>query len=108
AAAVARSRSHRPQSRAMRELNAEYLGFAFLVRPAASADARAVAAGDLPPAHWFWSVVRRFWSNYSHVAVAALIVNVLALASPLFIMNVYDPVGRNGALASLAPSQTGM
>src|SRR6476620_3872169 len=29
----------RPQSRAMRELNAEYLGFAFLVRPAASADA---------------------------------------------------------------------
>ena len=42
------SSSARPQSRPMRELNAEYLGFAFLVRPAASADARAVAAGDLP------------------------------------------------------------
>ena len=98
----------RPQSRAMRELNAEYLGFAFLVRPAASADARAVAAGDLPRAHWFWSVVRRFWSNYSHVAVAALIVNVLALASPLFIMNVYDRVVPNGAMASMVALSIGM
>ena len=71
----------RPQSRSLRELDAEYLGYAFLVRPAASADARAVAAGDLPRAHWFWSVVRRFWSNYSHVAIAALIVNMLALAA---------------------------
>jgi ATP-binding cassette subfamily C protein LapB len=102
------SRRTRPQSRAMRELNAEYLGFAFLVRPAASADARAVAAGDLPRAHWFWSVVRRFWSNYSHVAVAALIVNVLALASPLFIMNVYDRVVPNGAMASMVALSIGM
>ena len=102
------SSSTRPQSRSMRELNAEYLGFAFLVRPAASADARAVAAGDLPRAHWFWSVVRRFWSNYSHVAVAALIVNVLALASPLFIMNVYDRVVPNGAMASLVALSIGM
>ena len=102
------SSSTPPQSRSMRELNAEYLGFAFLVRPAASADARAVAAGDLPRAHWFWSVVRRFWSNYSHVAVAALIVNVLALASPLFIMNVYDRVVPNGAMASLVALSIGM
>ena len=102
------SSSTRPQSRSMRELNAEYLGFAFLVRPAASADARAVAAGDLPRAHWFWSVVRRFWSNYSHVAVAALIVNMLALASPLFIMNVYDRVVPNGAMASLVALSIGM
>ena len=37
-----------PQPRPLRELNAEYLGFAFLVRPVASSDPRAVAAGDLP------------------------------------------------------------
>ncbi|MGB6348567.1 MAG: type I secretion system permease/ATPase, partial [Pseudolabrys sp.] len=41
------------QSRALAELSDEYLGFAFLVRPASAADARAVAAGDLPRAHWF-------------------------------------------------------
>src|SRR3954468_9866874 len=50
---------------------ADYLGYAFLVRPLPSTDPRAVAAGDLPRDHWFWSVVGRFWSNYSHVALAA-------------------------------------
>ena len=97
-----------PQPRTLRELNAEYFGFAFLVRPAASADPRAVAAGDLPRAHWFWSVARRFWSNYSHVAVAALLINLLALASPLFIMNVYDRVVPNGAMASMIALSIGM
>jgi ATP-binding cassette subfamily C protein LapB len=97
-----------PQSRSLNELSDEYLGFAFFVRPTAAADARAVAAGDLPHAHWFWSVVRRFWSNYSHVATAALIVNMLALASPLFIMNVYDRVVPNGAIPSLVALSIGM
>lgn len=96
------------QLRPLSELSVEYLGYAFLVRPASAADARAVAAGDLPRSHWFWSVVSRFWSNYSHVAIAALIVNVLALASPLFIMNVYDRVVPNGAIASLIALSVGM
>jgi len=99
---------HPAQLRPLAELADEYLGYAFFIRPAASADARAVAAGDLPRAHWFWTVVRRFWSNYSHVATAALIVNMLALASPLFIMNVYDRVVPNGAMASMIALSIGM
>jgi ATP-binding cassette, subfamily C, bacterial LapB len=95
-------------SRPLADLAVEYLGYVYLIRPAAAADPRAVAAGDLPRAHWFWSVVRRFWSNYSHVATAALIVNVLALASPLFIMSVYDRVIPNGAIASLVALSIGM
>jgi ATP-binding cassette subfamily C protein LapB len=86
----------------------EYSGYAFFVRPAAEADPRAVAAGDLPRTHWFWSVVQRFWQNYSHVAIAALIVNILALASPLFIMNVYDRVIPNGAIPSLIALAVGL
>ena len=89
-------------------LAADYVGYAFFVRPAANADARAVAAGDLPKRHWFWSVVRRFWANYSHVALAALIINLLALASPLFIMSVYDRVIPNGAIPSLIALSAGM
>jgi ATP-binding cassette subfamily C protein LapB len=85
-----------------------YLGYAFLARPVATADPRAVAAGDLPKAHWFWSVAQRFWPNYSHVAIAAFIVNVLALATPLFIMNVYDRVIPNGAIASLIALSIGL
>jgi ATP-binding cassette subfamily C protein LapB len=87
---------------------ADYLGYAFLARPMPAADPRAVASGDLPRAHWFWSVVSRFWGNYSHVAVAAFIVNVLALAAPLFIMNVYDRVIPNGAIPSLIALSIGL
>src|SRR5262249_6261673 len=81
----------------------DYLGYAFFVRPASTANPRTIAAGgaDLPKAHWFWSVVKRFWKNYTHVAIAAFIVNMLALASPLFTMSVYDRVVPNGAIASL-------
>lgn len=86
----------------------DYTGYSFLVRPSATANPRTVAAGDLPRAHWFWSVVTRFWPNYSHVAISALIVNILALASPLFIMSVYDRVIPNGAIPSLIALSIGM
>ena len=86
----------------------KYLGYAFLARPAAATDARTAAAGNLPKAHWFWSTVKQFWPNYSHVAIAALLVNVLALASPLFIMSVYDRVIPNGAIASLIALSIGL
>jgi ATP-binding cassette subfamily C protein LapB len=82
-------------------IQANYAGFCYLVRPASVADPRAVATGDLPKAHWFWSVVGRFGANYSHVAIAAFIVNMLALAAPLFTMSVYDRVIPNGAIPSL-------
>lgn len=89
-------------------LGSLYSGYAFLVKPAATADARTVAAGDLPQSHWFWSVVRKFGSNYGHVALAALLVNLLALAAPLFTMNVYDRVVPNGAIPSLVALAVGL
>jgi len=98
----------RPTSRSFAAIARDYTGYAFLIRPALAADARATAAGDLPRRHWFWSVVTRFWTNYSHVAIAALIINLLALASPLFIMNVYDRVVPNGAIPSLVALSIGM
>jgi ATP-binding cassette, subfamily C, bacterial LapB len=89
-------------------LSAGYTGFALLVRPATANDPRANSVGDLPRGHWFWSVVLKFWANYSHVAIAAFLINVLALASPLFIMNVYDRVIPNGAIPSLIALSIGM
>lgn len=87
---------------------AQYTGFAYFVRPANVADPRAVAAGDVPRNHWFWSVVKQFGANYSHVAIAAFIVNVLALATPLFTMSVYDRVIPNGAIPSLVALSIGL
>ena len=97
-----------PRTHPLQELSADYLGYAFFARPAAEADPRAVAAGDLPRPHWFWSVVKGFWPNYSHVAIAAFLVNVLGLAAPLFIMSVYDRVVPNGAIASMVALSIGM
>ena len=97
-----------PQIRTFDSLNSDHMGYVFFVRPTATADARAVSAGNMPTDHWFWSVVLRYWSNYSHVAIAAFVINTLALATPLFIMNVYDRVVPNGATASLIALAIGM
>jgi ATP-binding cassette subfamily C protein LapB len=98
----------RPKSITSKQLSADYLGYAFFVRPLSEANPRATAAGNLPKKHWFWSTALRFMSNYSHVGMAALIINALALASPLFIMSVYDRVVPNGALPSLVALGIGM
>ncbi|MGF6432249.1 ATP-binding cassette subfamily C protein LapB [Bradyrhizobium elkanii] len=89
-------------------LATDYTGYAFLVRSAPQADARAVAAGDIPKSHWFWSVVKTHWRSYGHIAVAAFLTNILALATPLFTMSVYDRVIPNGAIPSLIALSIGM
>lgn len=102
------SRPSTPQIVPIRAIAAEYTGYAFLVRAAVEADARAVAAGNLPRDHWFWSVVKVHWRSYGHIALAALLTNLLALATPLFIMSVYDRVIPNGAIPSLVALSIGM
>jgi ATP-binding cassette, subfamily C, bacterial LapB len=89
-------------------LESGYLGYAFFVRPAPAIDERMVAAGEVPKRHWFWGVVSRFGTNYVQVAIAAFTVNVLALATPLFMMNVYDRVVPNGAIPSLLALAIGL
>jgi ATP-binding cassette subfamily C protein LapB len=98
----------KPHTRQIRAINAEYTGYAFLIRAAVEADARTVAAGDLPRKHWFWSVVKVHWRSYGHIALAAFLINMIALATPLFIMSVYDRVVPNGAIPSLIALSIGM
>lgn len=96
------------KSKSAASLADSYSGYMFLARPEPTADDRTAASGDLPTNHWFWSVVRRFGSNYGHVALAAFLVNMLALAAPLFTMNVYDRVVPNGAIPSLVALAIGL
>jgi ATP-binding cassette subfamily C protein LapB len=51
--------------------------------------------------HWFWSEVWKVRREFWPVLLAALIVNLLALAVPLFTMNVYDRVIPNKAVPTL-------
>lgn len=64
-----------------------------LLRPEVSApDARVDDYIKPFEANWFWKLALHDWRRYSDVMLASLIANVLALASMLFSMQVYDRV----------------
>ncbi len=51
--------------------------------------------------HWFWSEIWKIRREFWPVMLAALVVNLLSFAMPLFTMNVYDRVIPNKAAATL-------
>lgn len=51
--------------------------------------------------HWFWHVFLQLRSHYGDCVIAAILINVLALAGSMFSMNVYDRIVPNGATHSL-------
>lgn len=66
-----------------------------------SEDASVGQAAEIERPHWLTSTLKPFWRTYLQVGLAALFINVIALASPLFTMNVYDRVLPNEAIATL-------
>ncbi len=83
------------------ELQSEYTGYAIFARGRFQFDSRSsrIALGEYRP--WFWGTLLRFWPIYSHVLLASVLINTFVLASPLFIMNVYDRVVPNNAIETL-------
>lgn len=51
--------------------------------------------------HWLYGTLGAFWRSYSRVALAAIFINLLAIASPIFTMNVYDRILPNKSISSL-------
>ena len=51
--------------------------------------------------HWFWSELRKERHAFRPVLLASLLINLLAIALPLFSMNVYDRVIPNRATSTL-------
>ena len=90
-----------PTSIAISDLQSRYGEYAFFVRPRAQLDERAGVRALDQSRDWFWAAIKRHKKIYYEVAVAAIVVNVLALASPLFTMNVYDRVIPNNAFPTL-------
>ncbi len=82
-------------------LRARYAGVTLYARPQHRFDARTPQIKGTRAGHWFWSVMAENRRLYRDVLVAALIINVFALALPLFSMNVYDRVVPNNAIETL-------
>jgi ATP-binding cassette subfamily C protein LapB len=90
------------------DLARDYSGHCMFARRSArlpAEDGGGLAEGT---GHWFWSAVGRLWRTYLVVALAAAFINLLALASPLFTMNVYDRVLPNKAIPTLWVLAIGM
>ena len=82
-------------------LEERYTGIAILVRPRFRFDRRAPEVGQVKNRHWFWGAM---WANapvYRDVLLAAGLINIFAIALPLFTMNVYDRVVPNRAMETL-------
>ncbi|MFJ5285129.1 type I secretion system permease/ATPase [Pseudomonas sp. NPDC088429] len=78
-----------------------YAGFAILMKPKAKVDSR---AGDETPhgsGHWLLTTLWRYRRYYRSAAIGAVLINILALASIFFTMNVYDRVVPNQAFVTL-------
>lgn len=79
---------------------ADYSGYAIFFQPNVDKSGRSERVLQ-SKGHWFWSTIAVYWRDYMHVALAALLINLLALATPLFTMNVYDRVVPNQAIPTL-------
>jgi ATP-binding cassette subfamily C protein LapB len=86
---------------ALDELEPRYLGQAIYCRPAYRPDDRVNSTSEEAEGHWFWDVIRGNRRLYADVLIAALFVNLFAMAMPLFVMNVYDRVVPNQATDTL-------
>ena len=85
------------------ELESRYSGVVMFVRPHFRFDAGTPAAAERTSGtrHWFWSALLEQRFVYRDVLLAALLINLFALAFPMFSMNVYDRVVPNNAFETL-------
>lgn len=86
---------------AINELELRFAGYYIVAKAKFSFDQRAPMVGKVRMRHWFWGTLAENSRIYRDIMVAAFVVNMFALAMPLFTMNVYDRVVPNRAVETL-------
>lgn len=89
------------QVMSLAQLDALYIGYAIFAKPIYRFDKRTADVKAQRKSHWFWGVMAGSWRIYRDVLLASLLINLFALANPLFVMNVYDRVVPNDAIETL-------
>jgi ATP-binding cassette, subfamily C, bacterial LapB len=79
----------------------KYAGITLFVRPQFRFDGRTREVRGTKRGHWFWSAIGAQRFVYRDVLWAAALVNLFAIAFPIFSMNVYDRVVPNQAVETL-------
>lgn len=83
------------------EITAQYAGYMIVTKIKYVFDKRAPSVGKVRLKHWFWGTLAENKRIYRDIMVAALVVNIFALAMPMFTMNVYDRVVPNRSVETL-------
>jgi len=92
----------------LEELQEIYSGFAIFMKPLLEFDKRADEYQIASKKSWFWGTLWSYRKIYGQVILATLLLNIFALASPLFIMNVYNRVVPNFAVETLWTMSSGI
>ncbi|WP_354624542.1 type I secretion system permease/ATPase [Psychromonas sp. MME2] len=83
------------------ELESVYVGYLFLVKQKYHGDRDFDVHINDTEQHWLWQNIRQSLPIYRDVIIASILVNIFALISPLFVMNIYDKVVPNLAFETL-------
>ena len=85
----------------LEDLGEHYTGYAIYIREKHRYDKRSPTTLNVRSRHWFWGTILGSWRIYRDVLLASLMINLFVVASPLFVMNVYDRVVPNQAFDTL-------
>lgn len=77
------------------EIAVRYTGYIIVTKSKYVFDKRAPSVGKVRLKHWFWGALTENKRIYRDIMIAAFMVNMFALAMPMFTMNVYDRVVPN-------------
>lgn len=83
------------------QLQARYAGHVIYCRPNFKLERKHAEFGTDRKRHWFWGIIRQNRRLYGDVIVAAVLINLFAVAMPLFVLNVWDRVLPNAATETL-------
>lgn len=87
------------QTLSLQELTANYSGYSWFIKRNIKSETRSEI--DKYEKSGFWKIIWRYKKYYYQVIIASFVINVLALISSLYVMNVYDRVIPNQAYETL-------
>ncbi len=80
------------------DLKQSYTGYAIFVHPRPEFNNPEAPHAQDGSRHWFWGPMWEVRDIYWKVAAAAVLINLFALTSPIFMMNIYNRVLPNNAM----------